>query len=78
MARETFGDVFASSALALAYTKKNLALTECDLEVERHRELLLEFNETDQSHRFFECFDTMCRRNFERAIIGFNDYNKLC
>ena len=54
MAREMFGDVFASSALALAYTQKMLALVECDLKVERHRELLLEFNETDQSHRFFE------------------------
>jgi len=77
MAREMFGDVFASSALALAYTQKMLALAECDLEVESHRELLLEFNETDQSHRFFECFDTMCRCNFEKAILCFNDYSKL-
>jgi len=50
MVQETFGNVFTSSALALVFTQKMLSLTECELKIEQHQELLFEFNKTNQSH----------------------------
>ena len=53
ISKETFGDAYASQSLTLAYTQQMLALTNFELNLERHRDLLLEFNETAQSHRVF-------------------------
>jgi len=75
LARETYGDVYSSSALSIAFRDKLLELE--SLEVERVRQIdeLLSFNENNLTKHFFKAFDNMCRRSLLNTIVQMRDFN---
>ena len=76
LAKETLGDVLASSALAMAYQEKVIQLRDNEIERLRTKEDIVDFNETKNGERFFRVFDNTCRRRLTACVCGFNDYNK--
>ena len=75
MARETVGDVYASSALALAFQDTLVLAQQKEMVAPSSTATeLINFNETDKSALFFSLFDDLCQHRFLNAIVGFNDH----
>ena len=75
IARETVDDVYASSALALAFQDALVLAQQKEMVAPSSTATeLIDFNETDKSALFFSLFDDLCRHRFLHAIVGFNDH----
>ena len=76
MARKTWGDVYMSMGLTVAYQQRMLDIREVELHEARTTEKLLSFNETDRSNLFFRVFDNMCRRQLFYYVTHLTDTNQ--
>ena len=75
LSQETWGDVYASSALYNAYLKRILELERAEMERVKQYDELLQFNETQSSKHFFKAFDNMCRRSLFETVSQLRDFN---
>jgi len=76
LAKETHGDVYASSALLLAFQDRILAIRSGEIERLKIADPTVDFHDSPKGDLYFRVFDKLCRRKLAASVCGFHDYNQ--